>query len=101
MAGYAELHCHSHFSFLDGASAPDDLVERAVELGMTGLAVTDHNGLYGAVRFVSAAEAAGLHPVVGLEIELLDLGDATIETKQYGTYPIYFDSIYILGERQH
>ena len=69
---YAELHCHTNFSFLDGASAPDDLVERAVELGLTGLAVTDHHGLYGAVRFVTAAEAAGLHPVVGLEIELLD-----------------------------
>ena len=69
---YAELHCHTNFSFLDGASAPDDLVERAVELGLTGLAVTDHNGLYGAVRFASAAEAAGLHPVVGIEIELLD-----------------------------
>ncbi len=69
---YAELHCHTNFSFLDGASAPDDLVERAVELGLTGLAVTDHNGLYGAVRFVSAAEAVGIHPVVGLEIELLD-----------------------------
>ena len=69
---YAELHCHTNFSFLDGASAPDDLVERAIELGLTGLAVTDHNGLYGAVRFVHAAEAAGLHPVIGLEIELLD-----------------------------
>ena len=69
---YAELHCHTNFSFLDGASAPDELVERAVGLGLTGLAVTDHNGLYGAVRFVSAAEAVGLHPVVGLEIELLD-----------------------------
>ncbi|MEX1168564.1 MAG: PHP domain-containing protein [Chloroflexota bacterium] len=69
---YAELHCHTNFSFLDGASPADDLVERAVELGLTGLAVTDHAGLYGAVRFVSAAEAAGLHPVVGLEIELLD-----------------------------
>ena len=69
---YAELHCHTNFSFLDGASAPDDLVERAVELGLTGLAVTDHAGLYGAVRFVSAAEAAGLHPIIGLEIELLD-----------------------------
>ena len=69
---YAELHSHTNFSFLDGASAPDDLVERAVQLGLTGLAVTDHNGLYGAVRFVSAAEAAGLHPVIGLEIELLD-----------------------------
>ena len=69
---YAELHCHTNFSFLDGASAPDDLVERAVELGLTGLAVTDHNGLYGAVRFAGAAEAAGLHPIIGVEIELLD-----------------------------
>jgi DNA polymerase III alpha subunit len=69
---YAELHCHTNFSFLDGASPADDLVERAVELGLSGLAVTDHNGLYGAVRFVSAAQAADLHPVVGLEIELLD-----------------------------
>ncbi len=69
---YAELHCHTNFSFLDGASAPDDLVDRAVELGLSGLAVTDHAGLYGAVRFVTAAQAAGLHPVVGLEIELLD-----------------------------
>ena len=50
---YAELHCHTNFSFLDGASPADDLVERAVELGLTGLAVTDHAGLYGAVRFVS------------------------------------------------
>ena len=69
---YAELHCHSHFSFLDGASAPDDLVARAAELGLAGLAVTDHQGLYGAVRFSTAAEAAGLHPVIGVEIELLD-----------------------------
>ncbi len=69
---FAELHCHTHFSFLDGASAPDDIVERASELGLAGLAVTDHNGLYGTVRFTSAAEAAGIHPVVGLEIELLD-----------------------------
>ena len=69
---YAELHCHSHFSFLDGASAPDDLVARAVELGLAGLAITDHQGLYGAVRFSTAAEAAGLRPVIGIEIELVD-----------------------------
>ena len=69
---YAELHSHTNFSFLDGASPADDLVERAVELGLTGLAVTDHAGLYGAVRFVSAAEAVGLHPVIGVEIELRD-----------------------------
>ncbi|HEU4920249.1 MAG TPA: PHP domain-containing protein, partial [Candidatus Limnocylindrales bacterium] len=72
MAPYAELHCHTNFSFLDGASAPDDLVERAVELGLSGLAVTDHQGLYGVVRFASAAEAAGIRPVIGTEIELRD-----------------------------
>ncbi len=69
---FAELHSHTNFSFLDGASPADDLVDRAVELGLTGLAVTDHAGLYGAVRFVSAAEAVGLHPVIGIEIELRD-----------------------------
>ncbi|MFN8629719.1 MAG: PHP domain-containing protein [Chloroflexota bacterium] len=69
---FAELHCHTHFSFLDGASAPDDLVERAAELGLRGLAITDHNGLYGAVRFTSAAEAAGVRPIIGIEVELLD-----------------------------
>ena len=72
MGRYAELHCHTNFSFLDGASAADELVERAVELGLSGLAVTDHQGLYGAVRFTAAAEAAGIHPVIGVEIELLD-----------------------------
>jgi DNA polymerase III alpha subunit len=69
---YAELHAHTNFSFLDGASAPDDLVARAVELGLTGLAATDHSGLYGSVRFTTAAEEAGLHPVIGTEIELMD-----------------------------
>ena len=69
---YAELHAHTDFSFLDGASTADDLVERAVAQGLTGLAVTDHNGLYGAVRFMGAAEEAGLHGIVGTEIELLD-----------------------------
>ena len=69
---FAELHCHTNFSFLDGASAPDELVERAVALGLTGLAVTDHQGLYGVVRFATAAAEAGIHPVIGVEIELVD-----------------------------
>ena len=68
----AELHCHSHFSFLDGASSVDQLAERAVELGLEALALTDHQGLYGAVRFVAAAEEVGLRPIVGLEVELQD-----------------------------
>jgi DNA polymerase-3 subunit alpha len=71
-AVYAELHAHTSFSFLEGASTPVDLVARAVELGLGGLAVTDRQGLYGVVRFTSAAEEAGLHPVVGVEVELVD-----------------------------
>ncbi|HXQ96113.1 MAG TPA: PHP domain-containing protein [Candidatus Acidoferrales bacterium] len=72
MPRYAELHCHTEFSFLDGASSADGLVDRAAQLGIGALAVTDHQGLYGAVRFVTAAQAADLHAVVGVEIELLD-----------------------------
>src|SRR5258706_13891405 len=68
MAPYAELHCHTNFSFLDGASAPDELVERAVELGLSGLAATDHLGLYGVVRFPGAAEAARIHPGVVVRV---------------------------------
>ncbi|HEX5015719.1 MAG TPA: PHP domain-containing protein [Candidatus Limnocylindrales bacterium] len=69
---YAELHCHTNFSFLDGASDPDELVGRAAELGLPALAATDHQGLYGAVRFANAATQAGIHPVIGVEVELLD-----------------------------
>jgi error-prone DNA polymerase len=57
---YVELHAHSAYSFLDGASMPEVLVERAAELGMDALALTDHNGVYGAVPFVTAARAR--HP---------------------------------------
>src|SRR5918999_2423483 len=54
---YAELHCHSNYSFLDGASGPDDLVEEAVALGLHGLALTDHDGFYGVPRMAEVAEA--------------------------------------------
>ncbi|WP_020525176.1 error-prone DNA polymerase [Catelliglobosispora koreensis] len=67
---YAELHCHSNFSFLDGASEPEELVAEAVRLGLTGLAVTDHDGFYGVVRFANAAAEAGLPTVFGAELSL-------------------------------
>ena len=57
---YAELHCHSHFSFLDGASSPAELVEEAVRLGLHGLALTDHDGFYGAPMLAEAAAAVGI-----------------------------------------
>ncbi len=69
---WADLHAHSHFSFLDGASSVDAMAERAVELGLDALALTDHQGLYGAVRFSAAAEQVGLRAILGIEIELLD-----------------------------
>ncbi len=65
---YAELHCHTNFSFLDGASFPEALVERAVALGYRALAVTDHDGFYGVSRFWQAAREAGLPAVYGVEV---------------------------------
>jgi len=65
---YVELHCHSNFSLLDGASHPEELVARAKELGMPALAITDHDGLYGAVRFYREARRAGIRPIIGAEI---------------------------------
>ena len=77
---YAELHCHTNFSFLDGASHPEDLVERAVELGYQALAVTDHDGFYGAVRFSQAAREAGLPAVYGVEIGLEKPSEEAVKT---------------------
>jgi error-prone DNA polymerase len=65
---YAELHCHSHFSFLDGASDPAELVAEASRLGLSALAITDHDGFYGVVRFAEAARQHGLPTVFGAEL---------------------------------
>ena len=70
MATYAELHAHSGFSFLDGASDPEELVAEAVRLGLSGLALTDHHGLYGVVRFAEAARFLGLPTIFGAELTL-------------------------------
>jgi error-prone DNA polymerase len=67
---YAELHCRSNFSFLEGASHPEELVARAVELGLEAVALTDRDGLYGAVRFAKAAKAAKLGAIAGAELTL-------------------------------
>ena len=69
---YAELHCHSNFSFLDGASHPEELATEAARLGLEALAITDHNGFYGVVRFAEAAKAVGLPTVFGTEITVFD-----------------------------
>src|SRR5439155_22889757 len=68
--GFVELHCHSNFSFLDGASHPFELAQRAAALEMPALAITDTGGVYGAVRFMQAARQVGVHPIIGCELEV-------------------------------
>jgi error-prone DNA polymerase len=70
--GYAELHCHSYYSLLDASSSPEALVARAAELGLTALALTDHDSLAGAVRAWRAAQRAGLPLILGAEVTLED-----------------------------
>ncbi|MEO8094226.1 MAG: error-prone DNA polymerase, partial [Pseudolysinimonas sp.] len=67
---YAELHAHSSYSFLDGASSPEELLEEAERLGLHALAITDHDGFYGIVRFAEAAETAKVLTVFGAELSL-------------------------------
>ena len=67
---YIELHTHSAYSFLDGASRPEELVVRAAELGYPALALTDHDGVSGSLEFAHAAKAFGVRPITGAEVTL-------------------------------
>ncbi|WP_459714516.1 error-prone DNA polymerase [Actinophytocola sp. KF-1] len=67
---YAELHVHSNFSFLDGVSHPEQLVEEAARAGLDAIALTDHDGMYGVVRFAEAARELGVRTVFGSELSL-------------------------------
>ncbi|WP_309128689.1 error-prone DNA polymerase [Microbacterium sp.] len=79
---YAELHAHSSYSFLDGASSPEELLAEAEALGLTALAITDHDGFYGAARFAEAAELTGVQTVFGAELSLgASDGSATPERR--------------------
>src|SRR5918994_4213914 len=69
---YAELHAHTAYSFLDGASLPDELAGAAAELGYSAFAVTDHNGLSGSMEFAQAAKGLGVKAIHGAEVDLDD-----------------------------
>jgi len=84
---YAELHCASAFSFLEGASQPEELVERAAELGLPAVALVDRNGVSGAPRFFKAAREAGVRPLVGAEVVLEDRPGAPPEPEPGGRLP--------------
>ena len=78
MNTYVELHLHSNYSFLDGASRADELVLRAQELGYQALAITDHDGVHGALEFARLAADAGIQPITGAEITLVDGSHITL-----------------------
>jgi error-prone DNA polymerase len=75
---YVELHAHSAYSFLDGASLPEELAIRAAELGYEALALTDHDGVYGSLEFAHAAKAFGVRPITGAEVALADGSHVTL-----------------------
>src|SRR5665213_2815881 len=79
-ARYAELHAWSNFTFLEGASHPEELVGAAVAAGLAGLALTDRDGLYGAVRFAKAAKEQKLPAICGAELTLETAGDVPMHT---------------------
>src|SRR3954452_15577931 len=76
--GYVELHCHSAYSFLDGASHPVELAGAAAELGYPALALTDHDGLHGAMELAQAAGPLGIRPITGAEVTLHDGSHLTL-----------------------
>ena len=73
-SSYIELHAASAFSFLQGASLPEALVDRAADLGYSAIALVDRDGIYGAPRFHKAAKRAGLHPIIGAELTITGAG---------------------------
>ncbi|MCH7610969.1 MAG: error-prone DNA polymerase [Chloroflexi bacterium] len=70
MAEYVELHAHSSYSFLDGASSPQALLKRAAALDMPVMALTDHDGFYGIIQFVMEARELGIRPIIGAEVTM-------------------------------
>ena len=82
VSAYVELHCHSAFSFLDGASLPEELVATALERGHEALALTDHNTVSGSMEFAQAASSLGLKAIHGAEVDLVD--DATARAQREG-----------------
>lgn len=79
---YAELHAHSAYSFLDGAGTPEELVEEAARLDLRAIALTDHDGLYGVVRFAEAARELDVATVFGAELSLGGGGPGDARTEQ-------------------
>jgi error-prone DNA polymerase len=83
---FVHLHTHSNFTFLDGVASLEELVARATSLGMRSLALTDRNGLYGAIRFYRQAREAGLKPILGSEVGFEDGSTLVLLVPSYPGY---------------
>src|SRR5256714_3240927 len=83
---YVELHAHSAYSFLDGASLPGELAIRGAELGYGALALTDHDGVYGSLEFAQAAKAFGVRPITGAEVTLAGGSHVTLLVESSAGY---------------
>ncbi|MBA2506418.1 MAG: PHP domain-containing protein, partial [Thermoleophilaceae bacterium] len=83
---YVELHTHSAFSFLDGASHPVEMAASAAKQGHEALALTDHDGLHGAMEHARACKALGVRPITGAEITLRDGAHLTLLAANRGGY---------------
>ena len=81
---FAHLHCHTHYSLLDGANRIPDLVKKAKEAGMNALAITDHGNLYGALEFYTKAKEVGINPILGYEAYIAP-GDRHLTVVRRGT----------------
>jgi error-prone DNA polymerase len=99
---YAELHCHSYYSFHDGASSLEELMVRARDLGYAALAVTDHDNLCGAMEFARLAKSLGLHGIIGAEVTLEDGHHLTLlvrDRRGYGNLCRLITAAHAAGER--
>ena len=85
MSKFVHLHNHSHYSLLDGLTKIDEMVERAKELGMESIALTDHGNLYGAIEFYKKAKKIGIKPILGVEAYLAPSSRFNKETQGVGT----------------
>lgn len=84
MSGFVHLHVHSEYSLLDGACRIPQLVDTAIELGQTAVAITDHGAMYGVIDFYKEAKAKGIQPIIGCEVYV---APAPIWTRYMNTIP--------------
>jgi len=99
---YAELHCHSYYSFHDGASSLEELMVRAGDLGYAALAVTDHDNLCGAMAFAQLAKSLGRRGIIGAEVTLKGGHHLTLLAKDrqgYGNLCTLITAAHAAGER--